>query len=100
MAYGSVQKQTFSFGATGTSSSIAVGAGELIDFSVSGTFVGTLQIQRRKPGDSTWLVIESHTGAAERVLRNASNYDMRVECSAYTSGTAAGYIETSGERGV
>lgn len=59
------------------------------DFGVSGTFVGTVQLQRQIGG--TWYVIAEHSAptgvGSETTFENASIKQMRFVCTAYTSGT-------------
>lgn len=70
------------FGATGQSDTIT---GTAIDVSLSGAASATVGIQRRVGGN--WVTIESITGDGERVVENATGLEMRLNCSAYTSGT-------------
>lgn len=70
------------FGATGTSSVLQ---GREVDVSISGGATATVAIQRRLGGN--WVTIESVTSNAERVVENANGIEMRLECTAYTSGT-------------
>jgi len=71
------------FGATGQS---AVLQGRDVDVSISGAASATVAIQRRMDG-TNWVTIESITGDAERVVENANGVEMRLNCTAYTSGT-------------
>ncbi|MEP3276839.1 MAG: hypothetical protein ABJN26_16050 [Stappiaceae bacterium] len=70
------------FTATGTSPEVQATE---IDLSVSGTFVGSIAVQR-KIGDS-WRTVEEITAANERVFKNAQARGFRLECTAHTSGT-------------
>lgn len=69
---------------TGTGASAVVNA-TAADVSVSGISSSTVQIQRRVNG--TWATIESLTADGERVVENATNLEMRLNCSVYGSGT-------------
>lgn len=73
---------TGTFGATGQSSTIT---GTGADVSLSGAASATVAIQRRMNG--TWVTIESITGDGERVVENATGLELRLNCTAYTSGT-------------
>ena len=101
MAFGSTQTVAESFtSAVAGTNIISVRANETFDFSISGTFVAPVPVQRRRAGASTWMPVEEHTAPMERVLRNAGAYDIRLECTAFTSGTAVCELHTAGERGV
>lgn len=54
--------------------------------SVSGTFVGTVALQRQMP-DETWHTIESYTEAVEKLAESGGRLPHRFNCTAYTSGT-------------
>ena len=77
-------KVTGTFGATGQSSVIIA---DRVDISVSGAASATIGIQRRVDG-TNWTTVESITGDFERVIENAGPMGVRLNCSAYTSGTA------------
>lgn len=55
-----------------------------VDVSVSGTFVGTVVIERLIGG--VWQGIEAVTAPAERFVENDKSRGVRVRCSAFTSG--------------
>lgn len=74
---------TGTFTATGQSSTIT---GTAIDVSISGAASATVAIQRRVDG-TNWVTIESIAGDGERVIENATGMGMRLNCTAYTSGT-------------
>ncbi len=60
------------------------------DFSVSisGTFVGTIAVQRSFDDAVTWHTIESYTAPTEKVGLEASvQAQYRFNCTAFTSGT-------------
>lgn len=62
------------------------------DVSVSGTFVATVTLQRKRPGDAAAAArdVETYTAGAEPLKEFAGHWDVRlyVKSSAYTSGTA------------
>lgn len=72
--------------------------GKVVAISISGTFVGTIQIQRliKDDGDSSyaahddtsWNTVSSHTAVVEDQIANGDGCWYRAYCSAYTSGTA------------
>lgn len=82
---------TASFTATGAGQAISIKHLEYMDYSVSGTFVGTVQLQRSFTNGSTWEVVLSATGAVSDNLKveNKSQGSTlyRWVCSAFTSGT-------------
>ena len=53
--------------------------------SISGTFAGTVKVQRRI--DGVISDVESFTAATEKKGENGANIETRLNCSAYTSGT-------------
>jgi hypothetical protein len=59
--------------ATGEGTSLA---GKVVDVSISGTWVGTVDVQRAM--GATWNTIESYTGNAEVVVENATKVPVRV----------------------
>lgn len=82
-----------SFTATGNSTNLRLRPGESANYSVSGTFVGTVQVQRDAAGGNSNFGatpgIADITAAASGTIRNdtfeSQNY--RIACTAYTSGT-------------
>ena len=81
------------FTATGSSAGQNHSGGGLLALSISGTFVATVVLQRSLDGGSTYQDIESYTAPAE-VNVEAANQSVlyRLNCSAYTSGTATYYL--------
>ena len=67
---------------------IDVKGARLVDVSISGTWAGTIQLQRSFDNGTSWLVVESYTADAEKVSRNASSCQMRLLFETDTSGTA------------
>lgn len=78
-------KVTGTFGATGPSASLAANR---VDISISGGASATVDIERSVDGEN-WTTVESITGDGERVVENANAIPVRLNCSAYTSGTVA-----------
>jgi hypothetical protein len=80
-----------SFTAVGNSAEILIKHKESIVFSVSGTFVGTVVLERSFDGGQSWETIHSKTAAASGSYQSLtpSNPDVRYRyrCSAFTSGT-------------
>lgn len=81
-----VQDINAAFTATGTSDECVARSGAI---NISGTFVGTVQIQRLIQGN--WQVLAEYTAvtaAGDDVsFDNGVAMPMRYECTAYTSGT-------------
>ena len=80
---------TGTFGATGASNGFVTAKG--FNISVSGTYAGTIQIQRSFDQGVTWLNVLELT-ANQEVERRVDDPEVgvywRLECTAYTSGTA------------
>ena len=57
-----------------------------VAFSLSGTFVGTVALQRRMGGD--WRTIQTYTAPIEEALRHSDVTKYRAIMTAYTSGSA------------
>lgn len=80
-----------SFEATGVSAQLLVAHGASFTYDVSGTFVGTVVLERTQDGGTTFEVITSKAAAAsgtvlvETSARGHAGY--RFRCSAFTSGT-------------
>lgn len=72
--------------------------GEFFDYSLSGTFVGTLLLQKSTDGGLNWETLLTATAAASgRLLvenQGRSHCVVRWICSAYTSGTAVTSVAT------
>lgn len=83
-----------SFTAVGAGGALAVRKGDKFTYSVSGTFSGTVVLEKSQDL-LAWEIISSHTAAASGTIEveatAASSLSYRFRCSAYTSGT----IETS-----
>lgn len=71
---------------------IIVQHGDDFTYSLSGTFVATLQLEKSSSGGASWDVISSHTAAASGTIKNedrgGADIIVRWNCVAYTSGTA------------
>lgn len=76
-----------SFTGVGVSPDLIVRAKESFSFSLAGTFVGTVVLERAGKGRSSWEPISSSSAAVSStgVVDKLSRY--RLRCSAYTSGT-------------
>jgi hypothetical protein len=61
-------------------------SGKAVDVSITGTFVGTVSIQRQM--STGWVEIEAVTAPAQRVIEHAVSRQVRCVMSAYTSGSA------------
>ena len=84
------------FTATGFGTSLGVRHQEQITYSVTGTFVGTLVLQKSEdmtnwsPVATTTTTVSATTITAESKARSMTFY--RWACTAYTSGTATGVL--------
>lgn len=79
---------TDSFTAVGASSMLFVRQGRNARYSISGTFVATILVQKRL-GLDAWQTIRQHTAAADTQFAGALPTDevYRLYCISYTSGT-------------
>lgn len=70
--------------------------GDEFTYDLSGTFAGTLKLEKTTSGGASWDVISSHTTTASGTVKNedSGGADMLVrwECTAYTSGTAVAVV--------
>lgn len=86
--------KTFS-AATQYSAPVLVGKDQRLAISLSGTFSGTVAIQRLMQdkldyplhSDSAWLTVDSYASAVETLIENGDNCWYRAYCSAYVSGS-------------
>lgn len=62
--------------------------------SVSGTFSGTVALQRSLDG-TNWHTVESYTEATEKAGDNGNECLMRLNCTAYTSGTISYVLDAN-----
>lgn len=80
-----------SFTAVGNGIETLLKHSEAFDYAVSGTFVGTVILERTTKGGTSWERVASFTAAASGRVTNESparaNQVYRFRCSAYTSGT-------------
>lgn len=71
---------------------LTVSGHKRVGISVTGTFSGTVVLQRKVPGaaDNTYVDVASWTAVAEKVLENVGNFTYRlgIKTGGYTSGTA------------
>jgi hypothetical protein len=75
-----------SFTATGLSSELSIAAPLLFNYSVSGTFVGTIQVERSRNGGMSYeQAVPNITGSASGSVEGGGVF--RFRCSAFTSGT-------------
>ncbi len=80
---------TQDFSATGTSSEVDGDQDTPMHLSIQGTFAGTIQLQRSFNSGTNWGVVDSYTAVTEKTIqRTSAAYQYRLECTAYTSGTA------------
>jgi len=89
-------EKTFS-AATQFSGPVLLRQGRTMAISISGTFVGTVQIQKIIPedgdnsyplhSDARWNVVQSYTAPVEEQVQQGDNCWYRAYCSAYTSGS-------------
>ena len=57
--------------------------------SISGTFVATIDFERSFDDGATWHIVESYTAPTEsNIEARGHGIDYRLNCSAYTSGSA------------
>lgn len=81
-----------SFTAVANGQEMLVRHGEFFNYSLSGTFVGTLLLQKTTDGGQNWETLLTKTAAANGKLlienQGRSHCNVRWRCSAYTSGTA------------
>lgn len=81
-----------SFTAVGVGPEVLIRHGQYFDYVLSGTFVGTLVIEKSSNGGQAWEQITSKTAAASGRLLietpDQGHVNIRWRCTAYTSGTA------------
>ena len=79
------------FTATGAGGSLSVKVGDSFTYDVSGTFVGTVVLQRSVTGGASWETVTSKTSTASGNVTvessGSSQVSYRFICSSYTSGT-------------
>lgn len=88
---------TKSFTAVSSGSGIYVREGALLDYSVSGTFVATIVLERTTNNGGTWETALSLSAAATGVVEAPVAAIYRMRATAYTSGTAVVTIENHEE---
>ena len=65
------------------------GSAKMFTISISGTFAGTIALQRSLDNGSTWHTIESYTTITEKNVEVVSDYWVyKLRTTAWTSGTA------------
>lgn len=79
-----------SFTAVGVSSEFTMAPGRTMTYSLSGTFVQTVILERAVDGTGAWVPLVTATAAASGTVRNETTGDVRYRwrCKARTSGTA------------
>ena len=70
----------------GTSDTIALS--NYFNFSLTGTWVGTVVLERSFDNGLTWNTVDSFTSNIESVGQDPEGALYRARCSAYTSGSA------------
>lgn len=93
-SHASLTSVTASFTSTGTCNPLMVNHGDRFTYAITGTFVGTVQLERTLNGGATYeSVVADITAPASGTLlcetRSAKDARYRVRCSTYTSGTIA-----------
>jgi hypothetical protein len=80
-----------SFTAVGVGAAIQVNHKQSLSYSVSGTFVGTVKVEKSEDGGVTFAPLTSSTAAATGTLVHESSVQgpahFRFRCTAFTSGT-------------
>lgn len=80
-----------SFTAVGTSNALDVKLGGLVAYNVSGTFVGTVLIERSVHAGVSWATAATLTAPGSGILvssnPNSGPEQYRIRCSAFSSGT-------------
>ena len=66
---------------------LGVQGGGFFDVSVSGTWVGTVTLERRTPPAGAAISVETYTANSERIGQFAGDTEVRLRFSADTSGT-------------
>lgn len=81
------------FTATAEGDELEVSGPRYVDIGFSGDMVGTFQLQKKRPADADWRVVEEYTENVEDVLFLAAGpWHVRWEVTAYTSGTGVGAL--------
>lgn len=60
---------------------------DLFTFRLSGTWVGTADLQVSDPDAETWITIDQFTANTKEAVAPINPGDYRIKLSAYTSGT-------------
>lgn len=74
---------------TGTGADTIDVIGNVLDVAVSGTFVGTVIVERQLPGSSAWIPVTgaSFTAVGGGTFTSGAVCKWRANCTAFTSGT-------------
>lgn len=90
-----------SFTATGNGTQLLVRSGALFSYAITGTFVGTVILERTRDGGITWEVLATKTAPASATLLcetpDGGPAVHRFRCSAYTSGTIVTTLSDSSD---
>lgn len=83
----------FNFSSVSGGPIILLRQGQLLTYSITGTFVGTLQLVKSVDGGISWEILRTKTAAVSNEMLTIDNKAestalVRLRCTAYTSGTA------------
>lgn len=62
------------------------------NLSLSGSWAGTVKLERSFDNGSTWLIVDSFTANIETTGYEPEGATYRLRCSAYTSGVITGRL--------
>ena len=87
-----------SFTAAGAGSEVLqlrAGGCHILTWHLSGTFVADMDIQVASPGGTDWVTIagETQSSPAIRNVTLVGSWDVRLNCTDYTSGTAVNEVK-------
>lgn len=85
---------TTSFTGTASGETLTTKQGSL---SISGTFAATIALRRSFDSGTTWHTVEEYTAVTEKAFDHGSAALTKLECTAFTSGTAVGVIAPNRE---
>lgn len=90
--------RNYTFTAVGAGRQIRLAHGDTVDWTVSGTFVGTAVLEQTKNGGLTWELLQTLTAAGSGSFKNqergTEGVQVRFRCTAYTSGSIVTQLET------
>lgn len=67
-------------------------ARQTVHAQLSGTWVGTVDLETSTPGQDSWVSVGSYTANASEILDLGGSVDIRWKFTSRTSGTAKGAI--------